>query len=90
MRYSDLVVGEVYVVEGRGPMRLEGKEPEPWLTLRFRSHGPATANLEHWATPEEVERLCPPVWLVPLLPRQDVPQGLRCQDTDCWCGGAAS
>lgn len=82
MRFADITIGQVYVIEGEGPMLLDGKEPEPWLTLRFRPHGHDAPF--HWTLPEYVVRECDKA----LLDRYDAharPRGMGCQDSLCWC-----
>lgn len=96
MRRDELEVGRVYLVAGRGEMRLAEFCPPPAdLIRKFRAYGGrapegVTVRLEshgggsYWVAPEEIVREATQEDLA-ARDAQDRPRGLACDDPECWC-----
>lgn len=97
MNRSELVVGRIYVVAGRGEMMLTELSPIPEDSLRaFQAYGGNTLGYggtvkfaahgggSCWAAPEDVAREA----TQEDLKRRDAQarsRGVACDDPECWC-----
>jgi hypothetical protein len=75
MKREDLVAGRIYVIAGRGEMRLDRA-----TALVFHAHGGG----HYWASEDEVVREA----TAEDLRRRDEqarPRGVACDDPECWC-----
>lgn len=78
MNTSELQVGKIYVVAGRGPMQLASTTPN---SLKFLTHG---GFYLAWVSREDVVRECD----AELLAKYDAEErdrGLECKEPNCWC-----
>jgi len=77
MNRSDLKVGAVYIVAGRGPMWLE-ELTSPGV--HFVGHG----GVSYWEASEYVVRECD-FGMMARYEAQSNPRGVGCDDQNCWC-----